>query len=199
MPLLPRLVLGMPLILIVPVVGMSQITSTQILGLTKPNYNAPRISPSRYETSHRSLQIKSYCTSSSIVTLLSLLPTSKQMTKFFFKPNVDNHGLETEGDDGNHNDEEIVELALKNPAKFAQVMATEVSFVTSVNTLSLFWTICTAAYVAGFEKCRPILQHWLPDRVWTILALLAVGVATLLWTPPLLHLSQLHCWHLSPL
>ena len=117
---------------------MSQITSTQILGLTKPNYNAPRISPSRYETSHRSLQIKSYCTSSPIVTLLSLLPTSKQMTKFFFKPNVDNHGLETEEDDGNHNDEEIVELALKNPAKFAQVMATEVSFVTSVNTLSLF-------------------------------------------------------------
>ena len=60
------------------------------------------------------------------------------MTKFFFKPNVDNHCLETEEDDGNHNDEEIVELALKNPAKFAQVMATEVSFVTSVNTLSLF-------------------------------------------------------------
>ena len=49
MPLLPRLILilGMPLILIVPVVRMSQITSTQILGLTKPNYNAPRISPSR--------------------------------------------------------------------------------------------------------------------------------------------------------
>ena len=65
MPLLLRLILGMPLILIVPVVGMSQITSTQILGLTKPNYNAPRISSSRYETSHRLLkssQIKSYHT-----------------------------------------------------------------------------------------------------------------------------------------
>ena len=36
MPLLPRLILGMPLILIVPVVGMSQITSTQILGWLNP-------------------------------------------------------------------------------------------------------------------------------------------------------------------
>ena len=43
----------------------------------------------------------------------------------FFNPNVDdNHGEETEEDDV---DEEIAELALKNPAKFAQVMATEVS------------------------------------------------------------------------
>ena len=60
MPLLPRLVLGMPLILLVPVVGMSQITSTRILGLTKPNYNAPRISPSRYKrvtSLHRSHRI----------------------------------------------------------------------------------------------------------------------------------------------
>ena len=62
MPLLLRCILGMPLILTAPVVGMSQITSTWILGLTKPNYNAPRISSSRYETSHKPLQIKLYCT-----------------------------------------------------------------------------------------------------------------------------------------
>ena len=68
MPLLPRLVLGMPLILIVLVVGMSQITSIQILGLTKPNYNTPRICPLIFKTSHRSSQIKSYHTGSPIVT-----------------------------------------------------------------------------------------------------------------------------------
>ena len=43
LPLLLRHVLGVPLILIVPVVGMSKNTSTQILGLTKTNYNTPRI------------------------------------------------------------------------------------------------------------------------------------------------------------
>ena len=44
----------MPQILIVSVVGMSQITSTWIIGLTKPNYNTPRISSSRYEMGHKS-------------------------------------------------------------------------------------------------------------------------------------------------
>ena len=68
MPLLLGLVLGMPLILIVLVVGMSQITSTQILGLTKPNYNALRISPSRYEASHKSSQIELYRKGSLIIT-----------------------------------------------------------------------------------------------------------------------------------
>ena len=43
----------------------------------------------------------------------------------FYNPNVDDHDIETEEDD-NDNDE-IVELTLKNPTKFAQVMATEVS------------------------------------------------------------------------
>ena len=43
MPLLPRCVLGMPLILLVHVVGMSKNASTQILGLTKINYSTPRI------------------------------------------------------------------------------------------------------------------------------------------------------------
>ena len=62
MPLLVRLVLGVPPIPTVPVVGMSQNTSTWILGLTKPNYNAPRISPLRCETSHKSLQITLYHT-----------------------------------------------------------------------------------------------------------------------------------------
>ena len=52
----------MPLILVVSVVGMSQITSTQILQLTKPNYNASRISPLRYEVSHKPLQIELYGT-----------------------------------------------------------------------------------------------------------------------------------------
>ena len=43
LPLLPRHVLGMPLILLVLVVGMSQNTKTQILGLTKTNYDAPKM------------------------------------------------------------------------------------------------------------------------------------------------------------
>ena len=46
MPLLPRLVLGRPLILLVTVVGMSQIykyMDPRVDRLTKPNYNAPRI------------------------------------------------------------------------------------------------------------------------------------------------------------
>ena len=47
LPLLPRCVLGMPLILLVSVVRiwvMSQNPKTPILGLTKTNYNAPRMS-----------------------------------------------------------------------------------------------------------------------------------------------------------
>ena len=43
LPLLPRCVLGMPPILIVLIVGMSKKARTRILGLTKTNYNAPRI------------------------------------------------------------------------------------------------------------------------------------------------------------
>ena len=47
LPLLLRCVLGMPLILPVPVVGilvMNQNTSMQILGLTETNYSSPRVS-----------------------------------------------------------------------------------------------------------------------------------------------------------
>ena len=52
MPLLPRRVLGMPLTLPPPVVGMSQDTNTQILGLTKTNYNISRISH-KVQMSHK--------------------------------------------------------------------------------------------------------------------------------------------------
>jgi hypothetical protein len=50
--------------------------------------------------------------------LASLVPENQD----FHNPNVDNDS-ETED-----NDEEIVELALKNPARFSEVMITEVSF-----------------------------------------------------------------------
>ena len=47
---------------------MSQITSTRILGLTKPNYIAPRISPSRYKRVASRCRSNRYRTSSPIVT-----------------------------------------------------------------------------------------------------------------------------------
>ena len=70
-PLLPVCVLGMPLILLVCVVGilvMSQNTSTWILGLTDTNYSSPRVSPSRYGSSYKPLPIQSYHTNSPIIT-----------------------------------------------------------------------------------------------------------------------------------
>jgi hypothetical protein len=51
--------------------------------------------------------------------LASLDPENRAL----HNPNVDDSETETDEDD----DEEIVELALKNPARFAQVMAVEVS------------------------------------------------------------------------
>ena len=44
-----------PLILLVPVAGMSQNTNTLILGLTKANYNAPRMS-NKAHTNHKSIK-----------------------------------------------------------------------------------------------------------------------------------------------
>jgi hypothetical protein len=70
---------------------------------TNEKFSASSFYPGRGDTTHP---------------LASLDPENQD----FHNPNVDN-GSETEDDD-----EEIVDLSLKNPARFSEIMATEVSF-----------------------------------------------------------------------
>jgi hypothetical protein len=54
--------------------------------------------------------------------VLSQLHTEKDG---FIKPDVDDHAIKSDGDW--HDDEQIVKLSLRNPSRFSEVMAIEVS------------------------------------------------------------------------
>jgi hypothetical protein len=72
-------------------------------------FKAPSFYPGRGDTTHP----------------LASLARFNADDEVLYNPNVDDRDNDFE-EDGNE-DEEIVELALKNPAQFATVMATEVS------------------------------------------------------------------------